>query len=94
MLDKLISDGVALEAEVKGLTGNVSLSDDFEKWAALAAEILDTKFKSELVKHQADIAYKSRHTNPDSKRRTILGCLRAAKEIQDTKKKFDDNQTF
>lgn len=67
MLDKLISDGVALEAEVKGHIGNVRISDDFERWAALSAEILDTQFKSVLVKHQADIAYKSRHTNPDTK---------------------------
>ncbi|MEK4367601.1 hypothetical protein [Paenibacillus sp. FSL R5-0473] len=88
MLEQLIIDGEALEGETQGKSGNVSLSEEFEKWAFLSAEILDTKFQSQMVRHEADVAFKTRKTNPDSKRKTILGCLRALKEIQDTENSF------
>ncbi|WFA86503.1 hypothetical protein [Paenibacillus amylolyticus] len=83
MLEGLIIEGQALERETKDKIGTVSLSADFERWAAVSAELLDTKFNSELVKHGVDVAYRTRHTNPNGKRSTILGCLQAAKEIQD-----------
>lgn len=88
MLEKLIFDGEALEAETQGKSGNASLSEEFERWTFLSAELLDTKFQSQMVRHEADVAFRTRKTNPDSKRKTILGCLKAVKEMQDSDNEF------
>ncbi|MDN8592042.1 hypothetical protein Q0V21_25170 [Paenibacillus sp. 11B] len=88
MFEKLISEGIAFEAEVDGLTGNASLSTAYEKWAADSVELLETQFKSESVLHGIDVAYKTRHINPNGKRKTIVGCLQSAKESNDRHNAF------
>ncbi|WP_226639298.1 hypothetical protein [Priestia flexa] len=85
MIDKLISEGHALESKAEeGTIGKFFSSVDFEKWASKSILYLETNYGYSTVTEKAKEKFKSINTNNNySFYQFLLGSLIATKEFEE-----------